>query len=68
MDVQIVYLTNDQSEFRKGDIRKTPIELAHQLVSAGKACFYADFTSKLLEDLEESSEDDSSKKKGQKKG
>lgn len=68
MDVRIVYLTND-FEFKKGDIRLVGSELAQQLTKNGKACYYADFSQKMLEDLEgEAEEAEPSKKKVTKKG
>lgn len=67
MDVRIVYLTND-FEFKKGEIRMVGTELAQQLTKSGKACYYMDFTTKLLEELEgESDKDAPSKKKALKK-
>lgn len=56
MDVRIVYLVNE-FEFKKGDIRLVGTELAQQLTKSGKACYYADFTTKMLEDLEGDSEE-----------
>jgi len=65
MDVRIVYLVNE-FEFKKGEVRLVGSELAQQLTKAGKACYYADFTTKMLEDLEDGVES-SSKKKALKK-
>ena len=68
MDVCIVYLVSEH-EFKKGEVRTVPTSLAQQLVEASKACYYADFTTKMLEDLEDPTEplEGSSKKKGSKK-
>ncbi|GEM_PF-5124277 len=62
MDVRVVYLTND-GEVKKGEIRIVPQEVAGQLTRIGKACYYSDFTQKMLEDLEEESLESSSPKK-----
>lgn len=62
MEVRIAFL-KDYAQYKRGEIALVPVSRVHEYLSDGKAVYYADFTSSMLEEKAEEP-----KKKPSKKG